>query len=85
MFSLDHVNNAAKRLIDLKGVQVIVGPHTWRETSRVAELSTQGNIPTFSLANSTPVWAMERWPSLVQASTSDQDAHMKAVAAIVQS
>lgn len=83
--SFDHVNNAAKRLINLKRVQVIIGPHTWQETSQVAEVSTRSKIPTFSLTDSTPIWAMERWPYLVQASISNQAAQMKAVAAIVQS
>ncbi|XP_074370342.1 glutamate receptor 2.5-like isoform X2 [Apium graveolens] len=76
---------SAKRLIDAKEVQVIIGPHTWQEASRVAEVSSQGNIPTFSLSDYTPRWAMKRWPFLVQASVSNQDAQMKAVAAIVQS
>ncbi|KAK1405104.1 hypothetical protein POM88_004709 [Heracleum sosnowskyi] len=74
---------SAKRLTNSKDVQIIMGPHTCQETSRVAEVSNQGNTPTFSLADSTPTWAMERWPFLVQASISNQDAQMKAVAAIV--
>ncbi|KAK1405102.1 Glutamate receptor [Heracleum sosnowskyi] len=76
---------AAKRLIDSEKVQVIIGPTTWQEASRVVEISNQGQIPTFSLADSNPNWAIERWPFLVQTSTSNQDAQMKAVAAIVQS
>ncbi|KAK1405106.1 Glutamate receptor [Heracleum sosnowskyi] len=76
---------AAIRLIDSEKVQVILGPHTWQEASRVVEISNQGQIPTFSLADSNPMWATEHWPFLVQASTSNQDAQMKAVAAIVQS
>ncbi|KAL8131537.1 glutamate receptor 2.8-like isoform X1 [Apium graveolens] len=76
---------AANRLIDSEKVQVILGPHTWQETSRVVEISNQGQIPTFSLADSNPMWAIERWPFLVQASKSNQDAQMKALAAIVQS
>ncbi|WOH13543.1 hypothetical protein DCAR_0833053 [Daucus carota subsp. sativus] len=76
---------AANRLINTEKVQVILGPHTWQEASRVIEISNQGQTPTFSLADSNPTWALERWPFLVQASTSNQDAQMKAVAAIVQS
>ncbi|XP_074373524.1 glutamate receptor 2.2-like [Apium graveolens] len=38
----------------------------------------------FSLADSTPTWAMEHWPLLVQASISNQYSQMKAVAAMVQ-
>ncbi|WOG98608.1 hypothetical protein DCAR_0417952 [Daucus carota subsp. sativus] len=76
---------SAKRLIAAREVQVIIGPHTWQEASRVAEVSNQGKIPMFSLADVTPIWAMEHWPFLVQASGTNQDAQMKAVAAIVQS
>ncbi|KAK1405100.1 Glutamate receptor [Heracleum sosnowskyi] len=76
---------SAKRLIDAKEVQVVVGPHTWQEASRVAEVSSQGDIPMFSLADLTPRWAIKHWPFLVQASVSNQELQMKAVAASVQS
>ncbi|KAL8147763.1 hypothetical protein AgCh_005180 [Apium graveolens] len=75
----------AKRLTDLEKVQVIIGPHTWQEVSRVVEISSYSHIPTLSLADSTPIWARERWPLLVEASTVDQYAQMKSLAAIVRS
>lgn len=69
----------------MKAAQVILGPYTLQEASRVAEVTSKGNISIFSVANPIPIWAMERWPFLVQASISNQDAQIKVMAAIVQS
>ena len=71
-------------LILTKQVQAILGPRTWEETSLVAEVSSQNHIPVISLADTTPTWAAQRWPFLVQASP-NQFMTMKAVAAIILS
>ncbi|KAJ0101036.1 hypothetical protein Patl1_04782 [Pistacia atlantica] len=75
---------AAKNLIDTQEVQAILGPHTWEETVMVANIGSQAHIPILSLAESSPRWASERWPFLVQAAPS-QCKQTKAIAAIVQS
>ncbi|CAI0410856.1 unnamed protein product, partial [Linum tenue] len=65
-------------------VKAIVGPCSWEETSLVAQIATKNQIPLLSFADSTPRWARERWPFLIQASSS-KSAQMKAIAAIIQS
>nr|POE59601.1 glutamate receptor 2.1 [Quercus suber] len=74
----------AMDLINTQQVQAILGPQTWEETSLVAEVGSKSDIPIFSFANTTPKWAAERWPFLLQASTNEFN-QMKAVAAIVES
>lgn len=64
-------------------MQAILSPQTWEEASLVAEIGSQAKIPVLSIAYSTPLWATERWPFLLQASP-DLNAQMKAIAAIVQ-
>ena len=71
-------------LIEKQQVQAIVGLHTWEEVSLVAEVGGHARIPILSLADSTPKWATDRWPFLVQASPS-RYLQMNAVAAIVGS
>ena len=72
-------------LIHTQQVRAILGPRTWEETSLVAEVSSQNHIPVISLADdTTPTWAAQRWPFLVQASP-NQYMTLKAVAAIIQS
>ncbi|KAL6202144.1 hypothetical protein ACLB2K_025855 [Fragaria x ananassa] len=75
---------AARDLIDMQDVQAILGPHTWEDTSLVAEVSSEKQIPIVSFAEATPNWATELWPSLVQASH-DELKQMEAIAAIVKS
>uniref|UniRef100_F6H1Z0 Glutamate receptor n=1 Tax=Vitis vinifera TaxID=29760 RepID=F6H1Z0_VITVI len=75
---------SAMDLIEKQQVQAIVGLHTWEEVSLVAEVGGQARIPILSLADSTPKWATDRWPFLVQASPS-RYLQMNAVAAIVGS
>ncbi|KAJ7948714.1 Glutamate receptor [Quillaja saponaria] len=75
---------AARNLIKEQQVQGILGPRTWEETSLVAEIGSQNQIPILSFSDATPKWATERWPFLVQAAPI-QFAQMTAVAAIVQS
>ncbi|KAF5460937.1 hypothetical protein F2P56_020771 [Juglans regia] len=75
---------AARDLIDQQEVQALLSPQRWEETSLVAEIGNQANIPVLSIADSTPSWATERWPFLLQASP-NQNSQMKAIAAIVQS
>ncbi|CAK7350080.1 unnamed protein product [Dovyalis caffra] len=75
---------AAMDLINTLQVQAILGPQTWEEVSLVAEISHQSKVPILSFADTTPEWATERWPYLLQASSNKQ-AQMKAVAAVVQS
>ncbi|KAA8523958.1 hypothetical protein F0562_010611 [Nyssa sinensis] len=81
---VDSSSRIAKHLINTDRVQAVLGPRTWEEASRVAELSTQSHVPVLSLADSTPPWATKRWPFLIQASPSKY-AQMKTVVAIVQS
>ncbi|RVW42942.1 Glutamate receptor 2.7 [Vitis vinifera] len=75
---------SAMDLIEKQQVQAIVGLHTWEEVSLVAEVGGHARIPILSLADSTPKWATDRWPFLVQASPS-RYLQMNAVAAIVGS
>ncbi|XP_059442099.1 glutamate receptor 2.8-like [Corylus avellana] len=75
---------AAWDLINKQKVKAILLPHTWEEASLVAEIGNQAKIPVLSIADSTPLWATKRWPFLLQASP-DQNAQMKAIAAIVDS
>ncbi|CAK7350079.1 unnamed protein product [Dovyalis caffra] len=75
---------AAKDLINIQQVQVIIGPQKWEEVSLVAEIAKETLVPILSFADTAPEWASERWPSLVQASP-NKHAQMKAIAAIVQS
>jgi ionotropic glutamate receptor len=65
-------------------VQAILGPHTWEETSLVAEVGSENQTPIVSFAEATPNWAAELWPFLVQASH-NQLKQMEAIAAIVKS
>ncbi|XP_011010292.1 PREDICTED: glutamate receptor 2.8-like [Populus euphratica] len=75
---------AAMDLINNQQVQAILGPQTWEEALSVAEISSQTQVPILSLSDTTPKWATERWPYLLQASPSKLE-QMKAIAAIVQS
>ncbi|KAL2496452.1 Glutamate receptor 2.7 [Forsythia ovata] len=75
---------AARHLINKNKVQVILGPRSWEETSTVAEVSEHYDVPILSFADSSPPWAVEHWPFLVQASASTYT-QMKAVANIIQS
>ncbi|KAK7257182.1 hypothetical protein RIF29_30965 [Crotalaria pallida] len=75
---------AARDLIDNQKVQAIIGPHTWKETSLVAEVCSQKSIPLLSMAGETPDWATEKFHFLLQ-STPSQIMQMKAIAEIVKS
>ncbi|XP_022877452.1 glutamate receptor 2.8-like isoform X1 [Olea europaea var. sylvestris] len=75
---------AARHLISKNKVQLILGPRSWEETSTVAEASEHYDVPILSFADSSPPWAPERWPFLVQAVASTYT-QMKAVANIIQS
>ncbi|CAL1374175.1 unnamed protein product [Linum trigynum] len=75
---------SAQELVNSSQVKAIVGPCSWEETSLVAQIATKNQIPLLSFADSTPRWARERWPFLIQASSS-KSAQMKAIAAIIQS
>ncbi len=70
MFVIYHFINqfAAIDLINTQKVQAILGPRSWKETSLVAEIGNQNHIPILSFADTSPKWAAERWPFLVQAS-----------------
>ena len=85
MFVIYHFINqfAAIDLINTQKVQAILGPRSWKENSLVAEIGNQNHIPILSFADTSPKWAAERWPFLVQASP-NLIKQMKAVAAIVQ-
>lgn len=65
-------------------MQAILGPHTWEETSLVAEVGSENQTPIVSFGEATPNWAAELWPFLVQASH-NQLKQMEAIAAIVKS
>ncbi|KAJ4726397.1 Glutamate receptor [Melia azedarach] len=79
-----HTALAALELINSEEVEAILGPQTWDETSLVAEIASNKQIPLLTFAEAMPNWATEKWPFLLQASP-NQFAQMKAVAAIVQS
>lgn len=65
-------------------MQAILGPNSWEESSAVAEVGQQLDVPILSFSDSSPRWATGHWPFFIQASptTSNQ---MKAVAAIIES
>jgi ABC-type branched-subunit amino acid transport system substrate-binding protein len=65
-------------------VKAILLPQSWEEASLLVGIGNQAKIPVLSFADSTPLWATKRWPFLLQASP-DQNAQMKAIAAIVDS
>ncbi|XP_024979120.1 glutamate receptor 2.8-like [Cynara cardunculus var. scolymus] len=74
----------ATYLINTHKVEAILGLQTLEEVVSVAEVGSEAQVPTFSLFDSVPEWALDRWPFLVQASPS-QFAQMKAVVAILKS
>lgn len=75
---------AARYLINKIHVQAILGPNSWEESSAVAEVAHEFNVPVLSLSDSSPPWATRRWPSFIQASPSTS-MQSKAVAAILES
>ncbi|GJX68438.1 glutamate receptor 2.7-like protein [Tanacetum coccineum] len=75
---------AATNLIDIHRVEVLLGLQTLEEVLAVGEIGGEAQIPTFSLLDSVPQWALDRLPLLVQASPS-QFAQMKAFVAILGS
>ncbi|PIN20884.1 Glutamate-gated kainate-type ion channel receptor subunit GluR5 [Handroanthus impetiginosus] len=79
-----HASRAARHLIKKSRVQVILGPHSWQESSAVAEVGQQYDVPILSLSDFMPSWATRRWPFLIQASPSTFK-EMKAVADIIKS
>ncbi|GKG34849.1 hypothetical protein Tco_0437545, partial [Tanacetum coccineum] len=58
------------KLIDTHKVEVILGLQTLEEVLSVGEITGEAQIPTFSLLDSVPQWALDRLPFLVQASPS---------------
>lgn len=75
---------AARHLINKNKVHVILGPRSWEGTSTVAEVSEHYDVPILSFADSSPPWAAERFPFLVQAAACTYT-QMKVVANIIQS
>ncbi|GKB38192.1 glutamate receptor 2.7, partial [Tanacetum coccineum] len=71
-------------LIDIHKVEAILGLQKLEEVLAVGEISGEAQIPTFSLRDSVPQWALDRMPFLVEASPS-QFAQMKAFVAILES
>ncbi|KAL8235410.1 hypothetical protein R6Q59_021510 [Mikania micrantha] len=71
-------------LIETHKVEVILGLQTMEEVLAVGEISNEAQIQAFSLLDSVPQWALDRFPFLVQASPS-QFAQMKAFVAIMES
>lgn len=65
-------------------MEAILGLQTLEEVLSVAEVGSEAQVPIFSLSDSVPQWALDRWPFLVQASPS-QSAQMKAFVAILES
>ncbi|KAL7599491.1 hypothetical protein Lser_V15G25076 [Lactuca serriola] len=75
----------ATYLIETHKVEAILGLHTMEEVVSVAEVCNEAQVPTFSLFDSVPQWALDRWaPFLFQASPS-QFPQMKAFVAILES
>ncbi|CAI9784241.1 unnamed protein product [Fraxinus pennsylvanica] len=75
---------AARHLINKNNVELIIGPRSWEETSTVAEVGELYDVPILSFSDSSPPWAAERWPFLIQAAAGTH-VQMKAVANIIQS
>ncbi|KAI3457399.1 hypothetical protein Pfo_014062 [Paulownia fortunei] len=75
---------AAGYLINKNHVQAILGPNSWEESSAVAEVGHQFDVPILSLSDSTPPWATRHWPFFIQASPSTSN-QMKSVSAIIES
>ncbi|XP_022976412.1 glutamate receptor 2.8-like isoform X2 [Cucurbita maxima] len=75
---------AAKELISMQRVQVLIGPQTWEATSIVSEVGNEKQTPVLALANEIPKWANERFKFLVQASPSQLN-QMRAIASIIGS
>ncbi|XP_062094428.1 glutamate receptor 2.7-like [Humulus lupulus] len=79
---------AARHLITKKRVEaILMGSHSWEDTSLVAKVGNEYHIPILSLTdpNLIPKWATQMWPSLVQFSPNNNLNQMKAIAAIVRS
>ncbi|PWA68110.1 ionotropic glutamate receptor, metazoa, Periplasmic binding protein-like I [Artemisia annua] len=74
----------ATKLINTHKVEAILGLQTLEEVLSVGEIAVEAQIPTFSLLDSVPQWALDRLPFLVQASPS-QFAQMKAFVSILES
>ncbi|XP_076882545.1 glutamate receptor 2.8-like [Bidens hawaiensis] len=79
-----HAAVAAKYLVDTHQVEAILGLQTMEEVLSVGEIGSKYQIPTFSLLDSVPQWALDRFPFLVQASPS-QFGQMKAFVATMES
>ncbi|XP_023535728.1 glutamate receptor 2.8-like isoform X1 [Cucurbita pepo subsp. pepo] len=75
---------AAKDLISMQRVQVLIGPQTWEVASVVSEVGNEEQIPVLALANEIPKWANEKFKFLVQASPSQLN-QMRAIAGIIGS
>ncbi|XP_021989269.2 glutamate receptor 2.8 [Helianthus annuus] len=74
----------AINLINTYKVEAILGLQNLEEVLSVGEIGSNAQIPTLSLLDSVPQWALDRLPFLVQASPS-QVAQMKAFVAIMES
>ncbi|KAG8386378.1 hypothetical protein BUALT_Bualt03G0142600 [Buddleja alternifolia] len=75
---------AARHLMNKNHVQAILGPNSWEESSAVAEVAKQFDVPILSFSDSTPPWATTHWPFFIQASPTTTN-QMKALADIIQS
>ncbi|GJW78980.1 glutamate receptor 2.7-like protein [Tanacetum coccineum] len=82
--AMDLMPLKATNLIDIHRVEALLGLQTLEEVLAVGEIGGEAQIPTFSLLDSVPQWALDRLPLLVQASPS-QFAQMKAFVAILGS
>lgn len=76
--------NAAINLIDTYKAKAIIGLQTMEDVLSVGAISSEAHIPTFSLFDSIPQWALDQFPFLIQASPS-QLSQMKAFVAIMDS
>ncbi|KAL7599489.1 hypothetical protein Lser_V15G25074 [Lactuca serriola] len=75
---------AATYLIETHKVEAILGLQTLEEVLSVSEVCSEAQVPTFSLFDSVPQRALDRWPYLFQASPS-QFPQTKAFVAILES
>ncbi|KAD2394451.1 hypothetical protein E3N88_41428 [Mikania micrantha] len=74
----------ATDLINTHKVDAILGLQTLEEVVSVGEIVSKAQIPTLSFLHLVPQWALDHFPFLVQASTS-QFVQMKAFVAILES
>ncbi|GKE17150.1 glutamate receptor 2.7-like protein, partial [Tanacetum coccineum] len=78
--------SSAKNLIDKQDVRVIIGTSSWEETTLVAKIGEDAQIPVVSMTSDTlqPLSRLQ-WPFLVQMPNLDMSDEINCITSIVQS